>query len=301
MGIVVFGEVLWDVKGSERRIGGAPFNFGAHLCRLGFRPQLVTAVGPDELGDAARAEAERLGLDPADLAATEHPTGSCLVTEDERGNPSYRLAQDVAYDFIPLPDRLPDPAGSLLYFGTLAQRAPFSARTLANLLSLPFSEAFCDINLRPPFYDRDILFRSLSGCTTLKVSREEYETLEDLGLLRVEDLSDYEHSFCRSVVKAFPRIRTVIVTLDKDGALVYDAAADVFCRSALPASAAVSAVGAGDSFSACFVASRLRGLPLQEAVDRAVLLSDFVVTKEGAVPDYPEELLAALTAPPAAR
>ena len=212
MSIVVFGEILWDVWAHEKHIGGAPFNFAAHLRKLGADPKFVSAIGRDALGNEALTCVNALGLDPSFISKVRYETGACHVTQDAEGRPSYRLLTDVAYDYIPLPDRLPDLKDSLLYFGSLAQRSPVSWRTLSNLLALPFTHVFCDINLRPPFFSQDILLRSLSSCTILKVSREEYEVLSDLGLIHIDSPADYSRAFCRAVIAEFPGIRTVIVT-----------------------------------------------------------------------------------------
>ena len=45
-----FGEILFDVFGDDRCIGGAPFNFAAHFAQLGGEAVMVSAVGDDELG-----------------------------------------------------------------------------------------------------------------------------------------------------------------------------------------------------------------------------------------------------------
>jgi len=50
MSIFVFGEILWDVYPEKKVLGGAPFNFAAHLSRLGNEAFLLTAIGDDELG-----------------------------------------------------------------------------------------------------------------------------------------------------------------------------------------------------------------------------------------------------------
>jgi len=48
--IISIGEVLWDVVGPDEHLGGAPFNFAAHLARLGHHVSFVSAVGMDERG-----------------------------------------------------------------------------------------------------------------------------------------------------------------------------------------------------------------------------------------------------------
>lgn len=51
-------------------------------------------------------------------------------------------------------------------------------------------------------------------------------------------------------------------------------------------------VGAGDSFTAAFISSILKGKSVQEAHSLAVQTSAFVCTKKGAMPILPPELTA---------
>jgi sugar/nucleoside kinase (ribokinase family) len=51
-------------------LGGAPLNFAAHAKRLGYNPLLISAVGADSLGNAARQEIAGLGLDTSFLQTT---------------------------------------------------------------------------------------------------------------------------------------------------------------------------------------------------------------------------------------
>ena len=53
MKYIVYGEVIWDIYPDGEVIGGAPFNFSAHLAHLGDEVYLISAVGKDELGDRA--------------------------------------------------------------------------------------------------------------------------------------------------------------------------------------------------------------------------------------------------------
>ena len=46
--VVVLGEVLWDIFGETRRLGGAPLNFAAHARRLGHAVSLISGLGIDE-------------------------------------------------------------------------------------------------------------------------------------------------------------------------------------------------------------------------------------------------------------
>ena len=60
--VICVGELLWDIlRTGQRLLGGAPANVAYHLKRLGADVRLISRVGEDELGAAARLELERLG------------------------------------------------------------------------------------------------------------------------------------------------------------------------------------------------------------------------------------------------
>ena len=57
--VVGMGEVLWDVFGDSKRLGGAPANFAYHASRFGHEGLVVSAVGNDTDGDDIVAELDR--------------------------------------------------------------------------------------------------------------------------------------------------------------------------------------------------------------------------------------------------
>lgn len=69
------------------------------------------------------------------------------------------------------------------YFGTLAQRDETSRSTLRAIAARPFRERFCDLNLRPPFLDEEVILHACGNATILKLSLEECEHLRAIGLL----------------------------------------------------------------------------------------------------------------------
>lgn len=301
MSVLVFGEILWDLFGDEAKIGGAPFNFGVHLCRLGEPVSLVTAVGQDSLGEKALERMKTEGMDTALVGLSPLPTGYCRVTLDN-GAPRYDLKRPVAYDDIHLsPENLTvirKRRPRALYFGSLSQRAETSRHALRQLLSLScYEEIFCDINIRPPFYSPEVLEACLKSCTILKISREEAKILSDSGLL-VPFIKDYSgpEALCQTLAHRYSQLKLVLVTLDKDGAMAYDAQLGRVLYSQKPQSRLISAVGAGDSFAACFLFHYLRAASLEICLENSVRLSDYVVTRLEATPELPEELKRAVGA-----
>ena len=285
--IAVFGEILWDIFGDERRIGGAPFNFAAHASRLGADVDMISAVGDDELGRTAVDVAKGFGMRTDDVAVLDVDTGYCRVTL-ENSLPSYELVGGVAYDKIPMPESCV-PADAFC-FGTLAQRGEVSATTLLRLLAQKerYGEIFYDVNIRGNHWARGVIDESAKAATILKLSREEVVMMDIDTAYEVGG----EERVCVVLAKKYPNLRLIALTLDKDGSVVYETATGHMYRSPMPTSKPVSTVGAGDSFSACFLVNYLRGEGIEASLARATALSDYVVTQLGAVPDYPPALAA---------
>lgn len=279
--ITVFGEILWDIFGDERTIGGAPFNFAAHAARLGADVELISAVGDDELGRDAIAAARGFGVGVDMIATLDVDTGYCRVTLDG-SSPSYELVGGVAYDKIPPPQT----AGraDAFYFGTLAQRGKVSAATLCGLLSARdrYGEIFYDVNIRGNHWARGVVDSSARAATILKLSREEIVMMD----IDAAYAPGAERAVCEALADKYQNLRLVALTLDRDGSAVYDARTREFYRSPIPTSKPLSTVGAGDSFSACFLVNYLRGEGIERSLRRATALSDYVVTQLGAVPFY---------------
>lgn len=299
MKVLAFGEILFDVFGENKKIGGAAFNFSSHLSKLGASVSLVSAVGNDELGKKAISVLkENQVLD--DLIGISHfPTGKCQVSIDQQGVPTYHLLRDVSYDNISLRseqwDAIINKQYNAFYFGTLAQRSEKSRQTLDSILDrCCFEHILFDINIRQCWYSDAVLKRGLNSCTILKVSREECKVFEETGLVNtvINDFqveSNYHRALCRELARVYS-IDIILFTLDKDGALVYDVKQDEFYCSEKPHSLVVSTVGAGDSFSACFLYYFLLGEPVKACLNKAIILSDYVVRYMEAIPEYSQEL-----------
>ena len=82
-----------------------------------------------------------------------------------------------------------------------------------------------------------------------------------------------------------------MLTLDKDGAELYDYTEDKTYFSRGVETEEVSSVGAGDSMCACFLYNYLKGEPLQVCLEKANIMGAYVVSKKEAIPDYTGELI----------
>lgn len=259
MKILSFGEIIWDCYPDQRFLGGAPLNFAVHAARLSADSFIYSAVGDAE-SFAAVADT---GVKTDFLQTVDFPTGHTNVTLDENGIPTYKAFYDVAWDHIPtLPD-IPIHWDALC-FGTLCQRSGPSAESLRRLLErVQAREIFCDLNLRHNFYSDELIDFCLAQSSLVKVNRSEREALPP-------DL------FAR-----YPGLKALLVTLDAEGALLLTAGGREF-RSEKPKGTLVSALGAGDSFSAAFLVNWLAGRKPELCLQAGVDLADRVIGQLGA-------------------
>jgi fructokinase len=282
--LVAFGEILWDVIDGEAHIGGAPFNLAAHAARFGLWAAAVSRVGDDALGRAALGEMARLRVDARWVTTDlQHPTGTVTVALSG-GQPSYTIHEGVAWDFIGDSDAalqsLAAERPRAFCFGTLAQRREVSRRTLGLLLDA-FRDAvvFYDVNLRQSYWSAPLVEAGLERATLVKVNDDEARAL---GGLMFGGACDPE-AFARAVLGRHPA-RAVIVTLGADGCLVCERGKEALRCPGVKVDV-VDAVGAGDAFSAAFLAAWLRGSSAAEAAAAGNARGAWVASRRGAVPE----------------
>lgn len=300
MKILAFGEILFDIFDDSEKLGGAPLNFCADMVKLGAQGFMLSCVSDDRLGQNALNSMDNIGIDYS-LSTTESifGTGICRVTCDESGEPSYELVEGVAYDHITVSDEEIEKINAeqfdLFYFGTLAQRNISSAGTLDKIFeNCNFKNVFFDINIRQMFYSNDVIRKGLQRADILKINYSECGLLCDMGycMTRFSEKDDDEalKKIAIELCDTYD-IRTVIITLGKDGACAYRRSTGEYYRSEIARSGVVSTVGAGDAFSACFIYNYLDGKSLKTCVDRANILGDYTVGYLESIPPYTDELL----------
>ena len=288
--IVGMGEALWDCLPEGRKIGGAPANFAYHVGQFGFESLAVSAIGDDELGREIVEKFNQRNLNFR-LETVAYPTGTVQVTLDDKGIPCYEIMENVAWDNIPYSSELESIARDCraVCFGSLAQRSEVSRQTINRFLDeMPDDEdtyTIFDINLRQHFYCKETVVNSLNKCNVLKINDEELVVVSEM--FGFGGLSDEQ--VCRKILSEY-NLKMLILTCGTNGSYVYTA--DNVSFQPTPKVEVADTVGAGDSFTGSFVASILRGKSISEAHKRAVEVSAFVCTQNGAMPRLPEELKA---------
>ncbi|MBO8483809.1 MAG: carbohydrate kinase [Bacteroidetes bacterium] len=280
------GEVLWDVLPEGKKLGGAPANFAYHVSQFGFESRIVSAIGPDMLGEELLSGLGDKGLDCM-IETVPYPTGTVQVELDGNGIPCYDIRQDVAWDNIPFTpglEALAKTTGAVC-FGSLAQRSPVSRDTINRFIdAMPEgSLRIFDINLRQNFYTKDIVCNSMRKCNILKINDEELETVS--VMLGLPD--GPQQSRAKALLSMFG-LKALILTCGATGSHVFTSEETSYI--ATPQVEVADTVGAGDSFTAAFVSGLLKGLDIRQAHRLAVETSAFVCTQEGAMPELPASL-----------
>lgn len=285
--VVGMGEALWDVLPEGKKIGGAPANFAYHVSQFGLPSCVVSAVGEDALGNEIIENFTSKGLNHL-LAKVPYPTGTVQVEIDPAGVPQYEIKENVAWDNIPFTARLESLAEKTqaVCFGSLAQRNVISRKTINRFLdAMPQIEdslVVFDVNLRQGFYNKEILCNSMRRCNILKINDEELVTVSRMFGYPGIDLQDK----CWILLGKY-NLKMLILTCGINGSYVFTPG-DVSFQPT-PKVEVADTVGAGDSFTAAFIASILKGKSVQEAHALAVRTSAFVCTQKGAMPILPAE------------
>jgi fructokinase len=290
--ILCVGEVLWDALPEGLFLGGAPFNVACHLRAAGVPATMVSRVGDDRLGEEVVRRAERYGVG-VDLIQVDPslPTGFVRVAVDDAGNPAYEILAPAAWDAIATTEALLRRAeeARAIVFGSLAQRHATSRATIERLWRSPATMVL-DVNLRPPYDDREIVRRSLQRADVVKLSVPELAQVAEWFGLRGD-----ERSLMSALAERF-ECPVVCVTRGSGGAALWHDGAwtehpgfEVEVRDT---------VGAGDAFLAVLLAGLLAGGSDTSLLQHANLIGAYVATQHGAVPAGQEAAVAPPEPPP---
>ena len=271
---VIMGEVLFDSfpDGTEV-LGGAPFNVAWHLQAFGQDPLFISRVGSDPLGHAIRTAMEKWDMTTAGLQVdSNHPTGTVKV-HLKNNEATFEIVEDRAYDHINA-DTLPSiKACSLLYHGSLALRNAESRTTLNRLKQKLNSGIFVDVNLRPPWWEKD------SVCALLKEADWVKLNVEELRYLAVQGEDDAEKA---EILQKWYEIDLLFVTRGSEGSSVRTAEGDTVEVNPVRNLEVVDTVGAGDAFASILLLGLINEWPLQLTMERAQSFASAIVGVRGA-------------------
>jgi len=277
--VICFGEVLFDVFPSYRKIGGAPLNVALRLATLGLDAQIISRVGNDALGKELLAFIQTSNISTDTIQIDESlATGVVLIQLDEQGSASYTINYPVAWDGI-VANAVANNAiknADALVFGSLACRDDRSYNSLQKLLKIAPYKIF-DVNLRAPFYNQELLINLMQQADFIKFNDDE-----------LYEISGYLNSPFQSLeenivfIAGQTQTKSICVTRGSHGAVLYYNE-QLYFNNGYKIIVA-DTVGAGDSFLAGLLSQLLDYEQPQKALDFACALGAMVASHEGANP-----------------
>jgi len=281
--IVGLGEVLWDDLPTGKRLGGAPANFAYVSTRFGNHGSVASRVGMDDDGREILEKFRAVGVDASHIQIDEnYPTGIVSVALDG-GQPSYKIVETVAWDFLEMSDdwrKLAEETDAVC-FGSLAQRNEKSRETILEFLTYTKLESLkiFDVNLRQNFYNFGVLRDSFAAANVVKLNHEELPVI--CGLFEIAGADETENA--RNLHRHFD-MKFLCLTRGANGSLLIsgDETDEHFGIKIEIA----DTIGAGDAFTAAMTHGILREWNLREINDFANKIGAFVASQTGAMPPF---------------
>jgi fructokinase len=140
------------------------------------------------------------------------------------------------------------------------------------------------VNLRAPFFTREVIDSSVQLANVLKLSREELPLVA-----RLLSIPGDETLVLSRIMQRY-NLRLIALTKGGQGSVLYSRGR----ISDHPGYRVevIDSVGAGDAFTAAMAMGILKGYDLDRVNDSANQVASFVCSQSGATPFLPEELTA---------
>jgi len=280
---VCFGEILWDLFPTGKKLGGAPLNVAFWMTQQGILTSMISAVGTDSLGEELYLKTQETGVN---IVLQKHkilPTGSVNIHLDTSGSATYTIVEPVAWDAIKCTEEVISTVkeSDCFVYGSLVARGERSKSTLQQLLNYASFKVF-DVNLRPPHFNQQELLHWMYSADLIKCNDEELELLVA------------HHNFKNPSIEAQIRFLSALtntslicVTLGSKGAVFYED--DSFLYQAGFSVKVQDTVGAGDSFLGTLLAGIVKEEERSISLRNACAIGSLVASKTGANPILTKE------------
>lgn len=259
----VEGDDEVDIKQLFLSVGGSASNFTVGLSRLNIETGIIARIGSDYFGKLAEEEFKKEGVDIQRLCTVEEKTGMTFIAVEPEGersmyafigaNKKFNLEkQDIKYI----------KNSKILHITQMYKKVVEDASKHANFLSFnpgAILSSFKTQKLQKIVKRTNVIFlneKEVKTLTGMEVN-EGASLLRDIGA------------------------KLVIITCGKDGAKLFSE--DMAIHSPARKVKVVDTTGAGDSFSAGFIAAYVRGKELKECLDFANAVASHCVQRFGAL------------------
>lgn len=278
--VICFGEVLWDIFPTHKKIGGAPLNVALRLKSFGNDVVLISSVGNDSHGSEILdfIESNHMSIDEIQINK-QFKTSQVNVILDEKGSATYDIEFPCAWDYIQLKATSKSiiNTSDAFIFGSLIARNNVSRETLFELIKHANFKVF-DVNLRAPHYNMIHLNKLMNIADFIKFNDE--ELIEICGY---HNFKSHDLEVLIKFISNETNTPNICVTLGSEGALLFRN--NTFFKSDAYKVKVKDTVGAGDSFLATLISNLLNDNDSQKAINLACAVGALVASKDGANPE----------------
>lgn len=253
----------------DQACGGKGFNQAIALGRAGVHTYFAGAVGSD--GSALIDELQKTGIDTRYLMRRGMPSGHAIIQLDAQGRNCIVVCPG-ANDSVTKSDI----DGVLESFGEGDVLVVQNEMSNTNHAINVARKRGIVVALNPSPMNAKVLEWDVASADYLFVNESEGESLS--GKKAPEDILNSLHT-------KFPKT-CVVLTLGEKGSLCVDGDGTRASTAAWKVDA-VDTTAAGDTFTGYFLAARLEGRSLEEALRVASVASGIAVTRRGAAPSIP--------------
>ena len=277
--IVCFGEVLWDIFPTHKKIGGAPLNVALRLKSLNNTVAIISKIGDDENGELIKKYIDEQGVNTKNLQVDDVLlTGEVKVMLNSKGSATYDIQFPRAWDSITVTTNTKEivKSSDAFIYGSLVARDTTSRDTLYSLLKLAKFKIF-DVNLRSPYYTIEVLNYLMKEANFIKFNDDE---IFEIGKALNSKTNSLEQNI--KFIAELTQTKSICVTKGRHGAILYYN--NIFYYNSGYQIEVVDTVGAGDSFLATLINKLLKERNPQNAIDCACAVGALVAGSEGANP-----------------
>jgi fructokinase len=255
-----------------------------HLQAFGLNPLFISKVGSDLRGKNILAAMQKWQLSTGGIFVDQaYPTGTVSITR-ENGEPVFNILDRQAYDQIGYHSvcNVTNPqTHPLLYYGTLITRHRTSADTLEKIKQNYTGIVFVDINLRKPWWNRQLVLSALNQAGWLKCNDSEFRIIQSFLSLD----SESENQTALKLIAQF-NLQAIIITSGVKGACIYTRRDEKLIARPPAGSPVLDTVGAGDALSAVIILGILKKWDLSLTLQRGVNFAAQICGIIGAVPEH---------------
>jgi fructokinase len=284
LNVVCFGEILWDVFPTHKKIGGAPLNVALRMNSVGVSSSIISKIGNDENGKEIIEYIEDHNMSSELIQVdSDYKTGVVHVMINEKGNASYDIHYPSAWDKISMNDKIEQQISEAdaFVFGSLICRDEISRASLFTLLDKARYKIL-DANLRSPYYTTDVLIELMNKADFIKLNDEE---LVEISRKMDSPYNSFEQNI--KFIAEKTNTEQICVTKGAFGAVLFSNG-KFYYNSGYFVNV-VDTVGAGDSFLATLIVRLLRGKSPQKSLNYACAIGAIVAASEGANPQISDK------------